>query len=146
VTDLVTRGIGFAPITLHTGVSSQEAGEAPAPEWFEVSTATASRVEDIRRRGGRIVAVGTTATRALESAVANGVVRATSGWTDHVVTPAHPPEVVNGLISGWHDPQASHLLLIEAVAGTALAQAAYDEAARAGFDWHEFGDSGLFLP
>jgi len=146
VTDLVARGIGFAPITLHTGVSSQEAGEAPAPEWFEVSATTASRVEHARCTGGRVVAVGTTATRALESAVSDGVVRAASGWTDRVVTPAHPPEVVTGLISGWHDPQASHLLLVEAVAGTELAQAAYDAAAAAGYDWHEFGDSGLFLP
>jgi len=146
VTELVTRGIGFAPITLHTGVSSQEAGEAPAPEWFEVSTTTAARVEHTRRTGGRIVAVGTTATRALESAVSGGVTRAASGWTDRVVTPAHPPEVVTGLISGWHDPQASHLLLVEAVAGIELAQAAYDAATTAGYDWHEFGDSGLFLP
>ncbi len=146
VTDLVSRGIGFAPVTLHTGVSSQEAGEAPAPEWFEVPATTAAQVEHTRRHGGRIVAVGTTVTRALESAVTHGKVQGDSGWTDRVVTPAHPPEVVTGLISGWHDPLASHLLLVEAVAGVALAQTAYDEASAAGYDWHEFGDAGLFLP
>ena len=146
VTDLVGRGVGFAPITLHTGVSSQEAGEAPAPEWFEVPATTAAQVEHTRRSGGRVIAVGTTATRALESAVTNGEVRGTSGWTERVVTPAHPPQVVTGLISGWHDPQASHLLLVEAVAGIDLAQAAYAEAVAAGYEWHECGDSGLFLP
>lgn len=146
VTDLVSRGIGFAPITLHTGVSSQEAGEAPTAEWFEVSATTAAQVEHTRHHGGRVIAVGTTVTRALESAVMNGAVRGTSGWTDRVVTPAYPPRVVDGLISGWHDPQASHLLLVEAVAGVELAQAAYTAASTAGYAWHEFGDSGLFLP
>ncbi|MGH3350350.1 MAG: S-adenosylmethionine:tRNA ribosyltransferase-isomerase [Nocardioides sp.] len=148
VTDLVSRGIQIAPITLHTGVSSQEAGEAPGAEWFEVSETTARLVEQTRYAGGRVVAAGTTVTRALESAVipATGVVRAASGWTDRVVTPANPPYVVNGLITGWHDPQASHLLLVEAVAGPELTQAAYDAAVAGGYLWHEFGDSALLLP
>ena len=128
VTRLVTRGIHVAPITLHTGVSSQEAGEGPQPEWYHVPAATARLVELTRSSGGRVVATGTTVTRALESAVVDGVVRETWGWTERVVTPAHPPVVVNGLITGWHDAHASHLLLVEAIAGTALAQAAYDEA------------------
>lgn len=148
VTDLVTRGIQIAPVTLHTGVSSQEAGEAPGAEWFEVSETTARLVEQTRYAGGRVVAAGTTVTRALESAVvpATGVVRAASGWTDRVITPANPPYVVNGLITGWHDPQASHLLLVEAVAGPELTQRAYDAAVADGYLWHEFGDSALLLP
>ncbi len=146
VTRLVTRGIHVAPITLHTGVSSQEAGEGPQPEWYHVPAPTARLVELARSRGGRVVATGTTVTRALESAVVDGVVRETWGWTERVVTPAHPPAVVNGLITGWHDAHASHLLLVEAIAGTALTQAAYDEALAQGYHWHEFGDSGLFLP
>ena len=85
-------------------------------------------------------------TRALESAVEDGSVRESWGWTDRVVTPAHPPVVVNGLITGWHDAGASHLLLVEAIAGTALAQAAYDAAVAGSYRWHEFGDSCLFLP
>jgi S-adenosylmethionine:tRNA ribosyltransferase-isomerase len=93
------------------------------------------------------VAVGTTVTRALESAVADdGRLERRSGWTERVVTPAEPPRVVNGLITGWHDPQASHLLLVEAVAGTGLTQRAYDEAVRNRYFWHEFGDSALFMP
>lgn len=146
VARLVSCGIGFAPITLHTGVSSQEAGEAPGPEWFEVSAQSARTIGAARAHGGRVIAVGTTATRAVESASEGGHVRPSHGWTDRVVTPGHPPGVVDGLITGWHDPQASHLLLVEAVAGRELAQAAYDAAAREGYLWHEFGDSALLLP
>ena len=147
VTRLVARGIGVVPVTLHTGFSSQEAGEAPQPEWFEVPGATAAAVRATREAGGRVVAVGTTVTRALESAAgADGVVRATSGWTTRVVSCDDPPQVVTGLVSGWHDPQASHLLLVEAVAGPRLTQEAYDAAVTGGYLWHEFGDAGLFLP
>jgi S-adenosylmethionine:tRNA ribosyltransferase-isomerase len=146
VTRLVARGVGFAPVTLHTGVSSQEAGEAPGPEWYDVPAWTARVVEAGRAAGGRVVAVGTTATRALESSVVDGRVVASSGWTSRVVTPADPPVVVDGLVTGWHDPHASHLLLVEAVAGRELAQAAYDAAVAGGYLWHEFGDSALLLP
>ncbi|HYH35730.1 MAG TPA: S-adenosylmethionine:tRNA ribosyltransferase-isomerase [Nocardioides sp.] len=147
VTSLVSRGIAIAPVTLHTGVSSQEAGEAPQPERFEVTAHTARMVRSTRAAGGRVVAVGTTVTRALESAVGDdGRVTARAGWTDRVVTPRRPPQVVSGLLTGWHDPQASHLLLVEAVAGPELTQRAYDEAVRERYWWHEFGDVALFLP
>ncbi|QYJ04679.1 S-adenosylmethionine:tRNA ribosyltransferase-isomerase [Nocardioides panacisoli] len=146
VTRLVSRGIAVAPVTLHTGVSSQEAGEAPQPEWFAVPGSTARLVEAARAGGGRVVAVGTTVTRALESAVDGDRLGAHHGWTERVVTPADPPRVVSGLVTGWHDPGASHLLLVEAVAGAALAQRAYDAAVAGGYRWHEFGDSALFLP
>lgn len=147
VARLVARGIAVAPVTLHTGLSSQEAGEAPQPERYAVPGATARLVNATRAAGGRVVAVGTTATRALESAVArDGRVAPSTGWTDRVVTPADPPRVVTGLVTGWHDPMASHLLLVEAVAGPALAQAAYDAAVDEGYLWHEFGDAALFLP
>lgn len=150
VTELVSRGIAVAPVTLHTGLSSQEAGEAPQPERFEVPSATARLVNAVRADGGRVVAVGTTVTRALESAVtttaAGDRVTARRGWTERVVTPGDPPRVVSGLITGWHDPQASHLLLVEAVAGRELTQRAYAAAVADGYLWHEFGDSALLLP
>jgi len=151
VATLVARGIQIAPITLHTGVSSQEAGEAPPPEWFEVAPTTARIVRETQVAGGRVVAVGTTVTRALESAAVpigrgRSTVRAAHGWTQRVVSPQRPPVVVDGLVTGWHDPQASHLLLVEAVAGRALAQRAYDGAVAAGYLWHEFGDATLLLP
>ncbi len=147
ITRLVAHGISVAPVTLHTGVSSQEAGEGPQPERFEVGDHTARQVNAARAAGHRVVAVGTTVTRALESAVgADGRVMASRGWTGRVVTPRQPPQVVSGLVTGWHDPQASHLLLVESVAGADLTQRAYDEAVREAYWWHEFGDAGLFLP
>ena len=146
ITRLVSRGIGVAPVTLHTGVSSQEVDEGPQSEWYDVPPATARLVELTRENGGRVVATGTTVTRALESAVRDGFVQASSGWTDRVITPDHPAVVVNGLITGWHDALASHLLLVEAIAGTDLVQQAYDAAVAGGYRWHEFGDSALFLP
>jgi S-adenosylmethionine:tRNA ribosyltransferase-isomerase len=147
VTDLVTRGIGIAPITLHTGVSSQDAGEPPQPERYAVPETTARVVNMTRAAGGRIVAVGTTATRALESAADSaGVIRGRRGWTDLVLGQDRPAVVVNGLITGWHAPGASHLDLLAAVAGADLVDRAYAEAVRARYLWHEFGDSCLLLP
>lgn len=147
VTDLITRGVALAPVVLHTGVSSQEPGEPPQPERFRVPAATARLVNSTRRAGGRVIAVGTTATRALESAAApDGAVAARDGWADLVLGPSRPARVVTGLVTGWHAPGASHLALLTAVAGPALVGRAYAEALRLGYRWHEFGDSCLLLP
>jgi S-adenosylmethionine:tRNA ribosyltransferase-isomerase len=147
VTDLVTRGVTLAPIVLHTGVSSQEPGEPPQPERFRVPPATARLVNATRQAGGRVVAVGTTVTRALESAAGpDGTVAPRQGWTDLVLGPSRPARAVTGLVTGWHAPGASHLALLVAVAGDALVEQAYGEAVRSGYRWHEFGDSCLLLP
>jgi S-adenosylmethionine:tRNA ribosyltransferase-isomerase len=147
VTDLITRGVVLAPIVLHTGVSSPEPGEPPQPERFRVPAATARLVNSTREAGGRVIAVGTTVTRALESAAdPDGSVRARHGWTDLVLGPSAPTRVVTGLVTGWHAPGASHLALLAAVAGGAMVERAYAEAARLGYRWHEFGDSCLLLP
>ena len=147
VTDLVTRGIAVAPVLLHTGVSSLEKGEPPLPERYQVPASTARLVTATGRAGGRVVAVGTTVTRALETvADRDGTVHAGSGWTDLVLGPHRPARVVHGLVTGWHEPGASHLLLLEAVAGGELVAAAYAAARAEGYRWHEFGDSALFLP
>ncbi|MER6914974.1 S-adenosylmethionine:tRNA ribosyltransferase-isomerase [Streptomyces sp. NPDC000594] len=144
---LVSRGVQIAPLTLHTGVASAEAHEPPYPERFAVPEATAWLVNAARAGGGRIVAVGTTAVRALESATgADGVVRAASGWTELVVTAARGVRAVDGLLTGLHEPEASHLLMLEAVAGRAAVGRAYDAAVRGLYLWHEFGDVHLILP
>jgi S-adenosylmethionine:tRNA ribosyltransferase-isomerase len=141
------RGIEFVSLTLHTGVASPEAGEEPLPERYAVPATTAAAVNATRAAGGRIVAVGTTATRALETvADPDGTVRVDAGWTDLVLGPDRPARVVDGLITGWHEPEASHLLLLEAVAGPDLVQRAYAAALSRGYLWHEFGDSCLLLP
>jgi len=146
VARLVGLGVIFAPITLHTGLSSQDVGELPQPEWFEVSETTAHLVNSSRARGGRVIAVGTTATRAIESAAGpDGIVAAAAGWTDLVISSERPVRVVDGLITGWHNPEASHLLLVEAVAGAELTQRAYHAAVAEHYLWHEFGDACLLL-
>lgn len=141
------RGVAVAEIVLHTGVSSPEAGEAPLPERYRVPAATAAAVNAARGRGGRVVAVGTTVTRALESvATRDGTVRPGAGWTNLVLGPDRPAHVVTGLVTGWHEPEASHLLLLEAVAGARLVGRAYRAAVAGRYLWHEFGDSCLLLP
>ncbi|EST22181.1 S-adenosylmethionine:tRNA ribosyltransferase-isomerase [Streptomyces roseochromogenus] len=170
VAELVSRGVRFAPVTLHTGVASAEAHEPPYPERFAVPEASARLINAVKgnqgsqgnqkrrealpwkggggkRAGGRVVAVGTTAVRAVESAAGpDGVVRAAEGWTDLVVTPERGVRVVDGLLTGLHEPEASHLLMLEAVAGRAGVGRAYDEALRGLYLWHEFGDVHLILP
>jgi S-adenosylmethionine:tRNA ribosyltransferase-isomerase len=165
VAELVSRGVQFAPLTLHTGVASAEAHEPPYPERFEVPATTAWLVNaakqgrgakrlvgrvvvgDGRDGGGRIVAVGTTAVRALESAAGpDGMVRAASGWTDLVITPGRGVRVVDGLLTGLHEPEASHLLMLEAIAGRAALNRSYTQALRLLYLWHEFGDVHLNLP
>ncbi|MBE1498078.1 S-adenosylmethionine:tRNA ribosyltransferase-isomerase [Amycolatopsis lexingtonensis] len=145
VTRLVTDGVLFAPLLLHTGVSSPEADEPPQPERFRVPATTAALVSWVRSRGGRVIAVGTTAARALESAFSSGEVRAAEGWTDLVLGPDRPARVVDGIVTGLHAPEASHLLLLEAVVGRERVQRAYDAAVERRYLWHEFGDVSLLL-
>ncbi|MDL5200730.1 S-adenosylmethionine:tRNA ribosyltransferase-isomerase [Streptomyces sp. ALI-76-A] len=147
VAELVSRGVQFAPVSLHTGVASAEAHEPPYPERFAVPEASARLINAARAGGGRVVAVGTTAVRAVESAAGpDGIVRARAGWTDLVVTPERGVRVVDGLLTGLHEPEASHLLMLEAVAGRAAVVRGYEEALRARYLWHEFGDVHLLLP
>ena len=144
---LMARGVPVVPLTLHAGVSSPELHEPPYPERFAVPEVTARLVNSTRRAGRRVVAVGTTVTRALETVTgADGVTRAGEGWTDLVLGPDRPARAVTGLITGLHEPEASHLQLLEAVAGPELVAAAYDRAVAEHYLWHEFGDSMLFLP
>ncbi len=144
---LMARGITVLPLVLHTGVSSPELREPPAPERFAVPAATARVVTGTRAAGGRVVAVGTTVTRALETATGeDGVTRPASGWTDLVLGPDRPARVVTGLVTGLHAPEASHLQLLAAVAGVELVDEAYRAAVAGHLLWHEFGDSMLFLP
>ncbi|MQY26499.1 S-adenosylmethionine:tRNA ribosyltransferase-isomerase [Nocardia aurantia] len=146
VTGLIAAGITVAPITLHTGVSSPETGEPPSPERFAVPAATARLVNTTHAADGRVVAVGTTVTRALESAAdPAGRVHPASGWTDLILGGDRPARTVDGLITGWHEPGASHLHLLDAVAGPEQVRDAYRAALTAGYLWHEFGDSALLF-
>ena len=144
---LMALGVTVAPIVLHAGVSSPELHEPPMAERFTVPDATARLVNTVRAGGGRVVAVGTTVVRALESCAGpDGTVTPASGWTNLVLGPDRPARTVTGLVTGLHAPEASHLLLLTAVAGPGLVSAAYDAAVEHRYLWHEFGDSTLFLP
>jgi S-adenosylmethionine:tRNA ribosyltransferase-isomerase len=147
VTELVARGVLVAPVTLHCGVSSLEAGETPYPERYRVPAHTARLVNVVHGWGGRVIAVGTTVVRALETVAApDGVVAAGSGVTNLTVTPERGLRAVDGLITGWHEPESSHLSLLEAAAGPDLLRRSYAAAHAAGYRFHEFGDSHLILP
>jgi S-adenosylmethionine:tRNA ribosyltransferase-isomerase len=147
VTRLVSAGISVVPILLHTGVASPEAHERPYPERFEVPRATATVVNAAKAAGGRIVAIGTTAVRALESGTGtDGVVRAASGWTELVVTPERGVRVVDGLLTGFHEPRASHLDMLAAIVEREVLDRCYAAALESGYLWHEFGDVHLLLP
>lgn len=145
VTALAARGIAVEPITLHTGVASLEADEPPYEEWFDVPERTAHAVRQALARGSRVLAVGTTAIRALESAVSGGEVRAAFGWTDLVVTGEHPIRSANALLTGFHEPRASHLRMLTALAGRIHLARAYENALEQRYLWHEFGDVHLIL-
>jgi S-adenosylmethionine:tRNA ribosyltransferase-isomerase len=143
---LTAKGVVIVPLLLHTGVASLEAHEPPYPEFFRVGGATALAVNDARRRGCRVVAVGTTVVRALETVASpEGVVSTGEGWTELVITPERGLYAVDGLLTGFHEPRASHLAMLEALAGRDHLEIAYDVALREGYQWHEFGDGHLLL-
>lgn len=148
VTRLVSRGVHIAPLTLHTGVSSPERHEGPYPEAYDVPASTARLLHAVRGWGGRVIAVGTTVVRAVETMVDDDAwpMDGARGWTDLRITPGRGVWLVDGLITGWHEPEASHLEMLEAIAGRALLERCYDAALADGYLWHEFGDSHLILP
>lgn len=147
LTELLARGVLVGPLVLHAGVSSPEEGEPPYPERFRVPESTARLVTAVRGWGGRVIAVGTTVVRALETAAGpDGAVEPAEGWTHLVVMPERGLRMVDGLLTGWHEPGASHLQLLEAVAGRELVDRSYRAALEHGYLWHEFGDSHLILP
>jgi S-adenosylmethionine:tRNA ribosyltransferase-isomerase len=149
---LAAAGIDTASLTLHTGVSSLEhdggplAHDALPPEPFRVPRATADAVQRARAAGRRVVAIGTSVVRALESAYEGGRVRAGGGFTRRVLHPGRRPAVVDGLLTGFHEPRSTHLALLTGLAGDELIQGAYAAAARGPYRWHEFGDVHLILP
>jgi S-adenosylmethionine:tRNA ribosyltransferase-isomerase len=146
ITRLVAKGVGVVPLVLHTGVSSLESHEPPYAEYYRVPAHTAHAVNDAHRQGGRVLAIGTTVVRALETvATPDGRVHTGEGWTETVITPARGVYAVDGLLTGWHEPEASHLDMLEAVAGDELVRRSYEHALAEGYLWHEFGDVHLIF-
>jgi S-adenosylmethionine:tRNA ribosyltransferase-isomerase len=145
ITRLVARGVQFAPIELDTGVSSLDDDEAPYPERYDVPGPSARAINAARSAGSRVIAVGTTAVRAVETVTDEcGVVRTGAGWTDLVIAPERRVWI-DGLLTGFHAPRASHLAMLEAIAGRRHLDLAYAEALRHRYLWHEFGDAHLII-
>ncbi|MEO0377960.1 MAG: S-adenosylmethionine:tRNA ribosyltransferase-isomerase, partial [Cyanobacteria bacterium P01_A01_bin.17] len=148
---LQQQGIRTAHIVLHTGLSSymDDALDAQHPaseEEYFISEAAAQSINETRRRGGRVIAIGTTVVRALESAVDdNNQIRAGHRYTQLIITAQHPLRAVDGLLTGMHEPEASHLDLLTAFLPADQLQTAYTEAIQQGYLWHEFGDLNLIL-
>jgi S-adenosylmethionine:tRNA ribosyltransferase-isomerase len=147
ITSLTARGVQIAPLILHTGVASLEDHEPPYEEAYRVPGETARLVNAAHAAGRRVLAVGTTCVRALETVTdASGTTYPGSGWTDLVITPERGIRAVDGLLTGMHEPRATHLAMLEALAGRAHLEVAYAAALHEGYLWHEFGDLHLILP
>ncbi len=139
-------GVRLAKLVLHSGVASLETHERPYEEYYEVPLRTAEEIRRAKERGGRVIAVGTTVVRALESSVdAAGNIIASRGWTDLVITPDRKLRVVDSLLTGLHEPRATHLAMLEAIAGRDHVQRSYAAALEERYLWHEFGDLHLIL-
>ena len=154
---LVAKGVQIVPLVLHTGVASLEDDEPPYEEFYRVHPETAGAINAARTAGRRVVAVGTTVVRALETVTDKyGVTHPGEGWTDVFITPERGVRSVNAMLTGLHEPRSTHLSMLEALVGHAsrcpLATAgrehleiAYSEALDKGYLWHEFGDLHLIL-
>ncbi len=144
---LLGTGVQLARVILHTGVASLEDDEPLYEEYFRVPPETVAMIGVTRQLGGRVIAVGTTVVRALESATdERGTVYVAQGWTNLVITPERGVRVVEGLLTGFHEPRSTHLKILEAVAGRDHIEDVYREALAQGYLWHEFGDLHLLLP
>lgn len=147
ITQLVAKGVQVLPLVLHTGVASPEEHERPYEEYYRVPPETATAVNAARQAGRRVIAVGTTVVRALETVTdQRGVTHAGQGWTDVVITPQRGIRAVNGLLTGLHEPRATHLAMLEALCGRAHLHITYQQALDHGYLWHEFGDLHLIVP
>lgn len=143
---LLQKGVVFAPILLHTGVSSLEENERPYPEYLEIDPVSASIVNTAKREGRRVIAVGTTAVRALESAAdTSGRLKPYRGKTDLFISENYAMKITDGLLTGFHEPRASHLNMLQSLAGFDHIEKAYAAALSAGYYWHQFGDLHLIL-
>lgn len=146
ITKLVAKGVQIAPLILHTGVASFEKDEAPYEEYYRVPAETARIVNAARQQRRRIIATGTTSLRALETVTnAEGISHEGEGWTRLIITPKHKIRSVNAMLTGLHEPRASHLAMLESLAGLEHLKLTYEAALSEAYLWHEFGDLHLIF-
>jgi S-adenosylmethionine:tRNA ribosyltransferase-isomerase len=143
---------------LHTGVASLEDDEPPYEEFYRIPPETAAAINAARTAGSRVVAVGTTVVRALETVTEkDGTTHPGEGWTEVFITPERGIRSVDAMLTGLHEPRSTHLSMLEALirsvseyplatSVTDHLEVAYSEALKRGYLWHEFGDLHLILP
>jgi len=147
ITRLVAKGVHIVPLILHTGVASLEDHEPPYEEYYNIPADTAQIINVARLARRRVVAVGTTVVRALETVTdAEGITHPGEGRTRVIVTPERGISAVDGMLTGLHEPRATHLAMLEALAGRNHLRVTYDQALSERYLWHEFGDLHLILP
>ena len=147
LTRLIAKGIQITPLLLHTGVASTEHDEPVYEEYYRVTESTARLINAAHQAHKRVIAVGTTVVRALETVTdASGVTYPGEGWTDILITPQRGIRAVNGMLTGLHEPLSTHLAMLETVTGRAHLEITYREALKENYLWHEFGDLHLILP
>jgi S-adenosylmethionine:tRNA ribosyltransferase-isomerase len=147
LTRMVAKGIQVAPILLHTGVASIEHNEPVYEEYYRVQESTARLVNVARQAQQRVIAVGTTVVRALETVTdSNMITHAGEGWTDIMITPQRGIRAVDGMLTGLHEPLSTHLAMLEALTNKEHLEITYREALEQHYLWHEFGDLHLILP
>jgi S-adenosylmethionine:tRNA ribosyltransferase-isomerase len=151
--DLRSRSVTIARVLLHVGagtfrpVDVEDLDEHPMhEEWYEVAAEEAAKMNDARRRGGRLWAVGTTVTRTLESAArSDGHVEPGSGWTRLFIRPGYAFRAVDAMITNFHLPRSTLIMLVSAFAGHALTRAAYAEAISQRYRFYSYGDAMAIL-
>jgi S-adenosylmethionine:tRNA ribosyltransferase-isomerase len=158
ITRLVANGVRIVPLILHTGVASLEDDEPPYEEFYRVPTETSAAINAARTAGRRVIAVGTTVVRALETVTdRDDSTHPGEGWTDVFITPERGIRSVDAMLTGLHEPRSTHLSMLEALVGSVSEyplstsgaehlEVAYSEALKRGYLWHEFGDLHLILP
>ncbi|MEO8110925.1 MAG: S-adenosylmethionine:tRNA ribosyltransferase-isomerase [Ginsengibacter sp.] len=144
---LLKKGIVIVPVLLHTGVSSLEEYETPYPEYMEIDPVAAAVINTAKRENRRIIGVGTTVVRAVESAAnEQAIVTPSQGKTELFIDENYSMKIINGLLTGFHEPKATHLNMLQAIAGYGHIERAYHAAIEGGYYWHQFGDLHLILP
>lgn len=143
---LLKKGVVLAPVLLHTGVSSLEENETPYPEYMEINPVSAAIINAAKSQARRVIAVGTTCVRAVETAVNNeGLVMPYRGNTELFINRGYSMKIVDGLLTGFHEPKASHLNILQSIGGFEQIDIAYQQAIKAGYYWHQFGDLHLIF-
>jgi len=150
--ELANQGIKFASVTLHVGLDTFAPVNENDPrehrmhtEWCQISKETAEKINEAKAKGGRVVTVGTTSVRTLEQAVKSGSLKATEGPTDLYILPGYKFQIIDAMITNFHLPRSTLIMMVSAFAGREMILDAYEVAKRENYRFYSFGDAMLIL-